>query len=141
MGASGNPEASWRECVVDNRRTPIPAQVAFWIDFPRWLHRLSPQNRQAVERLALGYSTSEVAIELRVTRGRITLLRRALADSWHAFMEASNRSGVVAGSEEGCEAESSYSAPPAAEGSRRSPRNARFRNGAYGCSCVPTPVG
>lgn len=83
-------ECLWQDALVDNRRTTIPAQVAFRLDFPRWLGRLTPRDRWAAERLALGYSTSEVAQELSVSSGRISQLRRELAESWYAFTSASS---------------------------------------------------
>ncbi len=79
---------AWQEALVDNRRTSVPAQVAFRVDFPRWLGRLAPRDRQAAERLSLGYSTREVAGELQLSPGRISQLRRELAESWFSFTNA-----------------------------------------------------
>ena len=89
LESNAETEGPWRESLVENRRTSVPAQVAFRLDFPRWLNRLSPRDRQAAERLSLGYTTREVAHELRVSSGRISQLRRELADSWYAFVNAS----------------------------------------------------
>jgi len=49
------------ECLIDARRTPVPDQAAFRIDFPRWLTQQSVWNRKIAERLALGLTTGEVA--------------------------------------------------------------------------------
>lgn len=49
------------ESLIDNRRTPVPKQAAFRIDFPRWLNGLTFRDRRIADRLAMGYSTSEVA--------------------------------------------------------------------------------
>jgi DNA-directed RNA polymerase specialized sigma24 family protein len=86
LGAPGDQVGEWMECLVDNRVTSIPYQVAFRLDFPRWLDSQSPRVRRIAERLSLGYSTSEVASEFKVSAGRISQLRRQLADSWYEFI-------------------------------------------------------
>lgn len=87
LGAPGDQVGVWLDCLFDNRQSPVPVQAAFRIDFPRWLNSLPPRNRQIAERLSAGYSTQEVAKEFGVSQGRISQLRRELADSWHAFHE------------------------------------------------------
>src|SRR5204862_4760473 len=82
LGEAGATDSLWQDALVDNRRTTVPAQVAFRLDFPRWLDRLTSRDRRAAERLALGYSTSEVAQELSVSSGRIFQLRREEAGAW-----------------------------------------------------------
>ena len=86
LGAPGDQVGEWMECLVDNRVTSIPNQVAFRIDFPRWLEEQSPRDRRIAERLSLGYSTSDVASEFKISPGRISQLRRQLADSWYEFI-------------------------------------------------------
>jgi hypothetical protein len=78
-------QAAWREAIVEDRQTPVPDQVAFRIDFPEWLHRLSMRDRRIAEMLARGESTSEVARCHRLTAGRVSQLRRELHDSWLRF--------------------------------------------------------
>ncbi len=92
LGAPGDQVGEWMECLVDNRVTSIPNQVAFRIDFPRWLDELSPRDRRIAERLSLGYSTSDVASEFKISPGRISQLRRQLADSWYEFISVTLRS-------------------------------------------------
>ena len=76
---------TWREAVVNDPRTPVFHQVWFRIDFPEWLSRLSRRNRQIVKALAHGDSTTEVAQRFDVTKGTVSQLRRAFAESWFAF--------------------------------------------------------
>jgi hypothetical protein len=44
----------WLEAVVEDRRTPIPEQVAFRCDFPAWLGLLPNRGRHIAEALAEG---------------------------------------------------------------------------------------
>lgn len=88
----------WFEFIVEDRRTPVPDQAAFRCDFPGWLDTLSPQKRQIAEKLAVGDTTSEVALECKVSPGRIRQIRRELDDSWreyHGDLEGSPQSNVV----------------------------------------------
>jgi hypothetical protein len=76
---------SWLENLVDNTATPIADQAAFRIDFRAWLKGLQPRLRKLALYLALGYSTSEAAHRFRVSRARISQLRRELASSWQTL--------------------------------------------------------
>ena len=78
-------EGVWLEAVVEDRRTPVPDQVWFRIDFPRWLSGLSARDRRMAEALAAGSRPGEVAEELGVCPARITQKRREFYDSWRAF--------------------------------------------------------
>jgi len=75
----------WAEAIVEDRRTPVPDQVAFRIDFPRWLTLLSTRNRRIAEALALGNSTSLVAKRFKLSPGRISQLRGELYKSWQNY--------------------------------------------------------
>lgn len=75
----------WREMITEDRRTPIPEQVSFRLDFPAWLQRLSPDNRRCAILLARGYRGTEVARKLRVTTARISQVRRELHGNWLRF--------------------------------------------------------
>jgi hypothetical protein len=75
----------WLEQLVENRRT-TPAELACTrIDFPRWLESLPPRDRNIAEALSLGHTTSHVAKRFELSRGRISQLRRELAESWRRF--------------------------------------------------------
>jgi hypothetical protein len=85
IGTPVEQRQEWMECLTDNRRTPVPEQAHFRIEFPRWLRTQTRRNRQIAERLSLGYSTAEVAQRFKVSPGRISQIRRELHDSWQAF--------------------------------------------------------
>jgi hypothetical protein len=78
-------EDQWIEAVIEDRRTPVPDQVAFRLDFPAWLKRLSTRDRQIAETLALGHTTGEVAERFGLSPARISQLRRELHCSWLEF--------------------------------------------------------
>jgi hypothetical protein len=81
-----DPESGgWMEAVVEDPKTPPPDQAAFRIDFHRWLDELPRRNRRVAECLALGNSTSQVAKRFRVSAGRVSQLRRELADEWQRY--------------------------------------------------------
>jgi DNA-directed RNA polymerase specialized sigma24 family protein len=77
----------WRDMVAGNRRTSVPDQVAFAIDFPRWLATLPRRSRAIVRRLVNGDRTGEVARRFGLSPGRVSQLRRELAESWEHFHE------------------------------------------------------
>ncbi|MFZ5830080.1 MAG: hypothetical protein ACOY3P_08330, partial [Planctomycetota bacterium] len=59
-------DGAWQEALLeDRRRTPVAELAAFRVDFRAWLKGLSRQQRRAVELLALGNGTGEVACALR----------------------------------------------------------------------------
>lgn len=76
---------AWCDVVVEDRKTPVPDQAAFRIDFPAWLRQLSRRNRTIALRLAAGTSTSEVAQRFQLTEGRVSQLRQEFQRSWHQF--------------------------------------------------------
>ena len=75
----------WNEAIVEDSRTPVPEQVAFRIDFPQWLARLTRRNRKIAEALSLGNTTSDVARHFRMSPGRISQLRAEFYHSWRDF--------------------------------------------------------
>ncbi|HUT93405.1 MAG TPA: hypothetical protein VMY37_28335 [Thermoguttaceae bacterium] len=75
----------WIEAMIEDTETPVPDQAAFRCDFPAWLATHSTRHRRVAEALALSYSTGEVAKRFKVSRGRISQLRRELHDSWLEF--------------------------------------------------------
>jgi len=75
---------AWQEAVVDNTQTPPADAAAFRIDFPQWLASLSPRNRQLVDLLALSHTPTYAARQLKVSRGRISQLRKFFARRWYA---------------------------------------------------------
>ena len=77
----------WNEAIVEDSRTPVPEQVAFRIDFPRWLAQLTRRNRKIAEALSLGNTTSEVAKRFEMSAGRISQLRKEFYRSWQEFQQ------------------------------------------------------
>lgn len=75
----------WREMLMEDRRTPIPDQVSFRVDFPEWLKRLTHNQRRCAELLANGHQGQEVAQQLRMTPARISQVRRELRAEWERF--------------------------------------------------------
>src|SRR5262249_40435803 len=78
----------------NNRRLTSPDQVAFRIDFPRWLAGLAARDRHAVQDLALGHRTEVVARKYGVTPGAVSHRRRDFHRAWQRFQ------GELSGSED-----------------------------------------
>ena len=79
-------DGCWEEAVVqDTRNAPVPDIVAFRCDFADWLDQLPRRNRRIAEFLSLGHRTSAAAKRFKVSQGRVSQLRRELADSWKKF--------------------------------------------------------
>ena len=79
-------ENAWAEVVVEDRTTG-PAEIArVHIDFDAWLRQLSRRNRRIAEFLALGNRTQDAAQKFKISEGRVSQLRRELAESWRAFV-------------------------------------------------------
>ncbi|QDU89321.1 hypothetical protein Pla175_27100 [Pirellulimonas nuda] len=76
--------AGWAELVADPRATPAEI-AAVRIDFRDWLGRLPAAKRRLAVALAEGESTGDAARRLGVSAGRVSQLRRDLAESWRAF--------------------------------------------------------
>jgi hypothetical protein len=85
LGTSSEQRDEWLECLTDNRRTPIPDQAHFRIEFPRWLSTQTNRNRQIAATLAIGYSTGEVARKFNISAARVSQIRRELYESWNEF--------------------------------------------------------
>lgn len=75
----------WAEALIDNRQTPVPDQVSFRCDFPRWLQTLRPRDRRLVDLLAIGHSTQSMAKRFSVSPARISQLRHELHQWWQLF--------------------------------------------------------
>lgn len=73
------------EALQDNRRSPVPDQVAFRLDFPRWLRSYSPRDRHIILAMTMNERTSELAVRFGLTPGRISQLRRSYHGDWERF--------------------------------------------------------
>jgi hypothetical protein len=80
-------DGEWIDKLVADKRASIPDQVAAKLDVSAWFTSLTQRPKQIAKDLAFGSSTSEVARTHGVTPGRISQLRRALAESWAAFQQ------------------------------------------------------
>jgi hypothetical protein len=75
----------WQEILVEDRQAG-PAEIAATrIDMRDWLSALPERTRRVAECLATGETTTAVARAFDLTPGRISQLRAALRQSWHAF--------------------------------------------------------
>ena len=74
------------EALQDNRRSPIPDQVSFRLDFPAWLDRLSARDQRIVEDLSLGHRTTDVARKYSLSPGRVSQLREQFRRGWMQFV-------------------------------------------------------
>jgi len=78
-------EGSWRMALLADRRSSVPDQAAFRIDFPGWLRQLTPRNRRIAVALGRGELTQDVSRRFRLSPGRVSQLRRELQRSWEQF--------------------------------------------------------
>ena len=78
-------EQEWTQTVVEDR-TAGPADIARTrIDFADWLDSLNRRDRRVAEFLANGETTKAAARKFRISQGRISQLRRELAEHWKRF--------------------------------------------------------
>jgi hypothetical protein len=78
-------ERRWKEITIEDAR-PSPAEQAAWrLDFLEWLKRLPVEARRIALTLASGETTGGAAKLYRLSPGRISQIRRALRENWHAF--------------------------------------------------------
>lgn len=79
----------WKESLPVDGRTPVIDQVCFRLDFKCWYASLSPVRRQVVDQLSLGDTPADVATKLKVSRARVSQIRRELQRDWERFNEES----------------------------------------------------
>jgi hypothetical protein len=78
-------EGTWREILVEDRRSTPADIAAARIDVPSFFATLTPRSRLMAEALAGGESTAGVAKQFRVSAARISRLRRQLHEKWLPF--------------------------------------------------------
>jgi len=78
-------EGTWKELLVEDRRCTPAELAASRLDFEAWWRRLPRRKRLIAAALAAGSTTSETARSFQLTEGRISQLRRELAESWREF--------------------------------------------------------
>ena len=85
-------DESWINDVLEDKRASVPDQVAARLDFRAWFGTLPKRTARIARDLALGCSTAELASKYRLSPGRISQMRRSLANSWREFQHEDNRS-------------------------------------------------
>lgn len=70
------------EQLRDNTDSPIPDQVAFRIDWPRFFDSLPERDRELAAFLALGHSAQHAAAQFGLSPGRVTQLRQGWCRDW-----------------------------------------------------------
>ncbi len=90
-------DGQWLEAVVEDKRCSPADVAACRIDFADWLAGLSSRQRRIATVLASGESTAQTAKRFRVSRGRISQLRKEFHVSWCEFQGESPAQIVDAG--------------------------------------------
>ena len=83
-GSGAVPDA-WREWLAEDNRVSPAEEAAFRVDFESWLEGLPGRDRRVAELLATGEMTLAVARMVGISPGRVSQLRRELAESWREF--------------------------------------------------------
>ncbi len=79
-------EETWSEILIEDRHAG-PSEIAGTrIDFESWLQSLPCRHRRLAQYLSLGNRTSEAARKFKISAGRVSQLRRELAESWKKFV-------------------------------------------------------
>jgi len=73
------------EALHDNRRSSVPDQVCFRIDFPSWLGTRTERDRRVIQDLMLGERALDVADKYGLSPARISQLRREFLLDWELF--------------------------------------------------------
>jgi hypothetical protein len=79
-------EDAWCEICVEDRHAGLADVAATKLDFSAWLRSLPRRPRRIAKTLATGETTGATARRFGVSEGRISQLRRELADSWRVFV-------------------------------------------------------
>jgi hypothetical protein len=78
-------ENTWEEVLVEDRHAGPAETARVRLDFAAWLDSLKRRDRKIALKLAEGEKTSDVARRFKISAGRISQLRRELAESWKKF--------------------------------------------------------
>ena len=80
---------AWVEILIEDRRATPADTAAMRIDFVDWLRSLPSRLRRIALFLSTGETTSAAAKQFRVSRGRISQIRRELLEAWETFQSPS----------------------------------------------------
>jgi hypothetical protein len=78
-------ENAWCEVLVEDRRAGPADTARMRLDFESWLASLPVRYRHLAQYLSLGNRTSDAARKFRVSNGRVSQIRKELAESWQKF--------------------------------------------------------
>ena len=81
-----DPDECCHELLAESRNATPAELAASRIDFDAWLKSLPVRHRRIALFLSLGNRTSQAARRFRVSAGRISQLRRELAENWRWFI-------------------------------------------------------
>ena len=73
------------EALHDNTQTPVPEQVSFRIDFPKWRRSRPHRDRKIIDQLMAGERTQNVARKFGISEGRVAQLRREFHQDWERY--------------------------------------------------------
>jgi len=76
----------WTQLVVEDKNAGPAEIVRVRMDFSDWLASLPCRHRRLAQYLSLGNRTSQAARKFRVSEGRVSQLRKELAESWRKFV-------------------------------------------------------
>jgi len=63
----------------------VPDQVIFRVDFPAWQSTRSARDRQVIDYMMSGESTTALARRFGLSSARISQMRREFHDAWLTF--------------------------------------------------------
>ena len=78
-------QQTWSTILVEDKHTGLAETAITRIDFAAWLYQLPARLQSIAQFLATGETTAAAAKRFDVSRGRISQLRRELAQNWHYF--------------------------------------------------------
>jgi hypothetical protein len=81
------------DALRDNMQTPVPDQVCFRCDFPRWQGTRSDRDRRLIDDLMTGERTGDVARKHRLSPARVAQLRREFHEDWEEFCACPEEDG------------------------------------------------
>ena len=79
-------EEAWQEVLIEDKHAGPADTARVRLDFSEWLASLPCRHRRLAQYLSLGNRTSDAAKKFRVSAGRVSQLRKELADSWRKFI-------------------------------------------------------
>ncbi len=87
---SPNENSVWRRALLEDRRTAVPDQVAFRMDWSKFLSQQTDRTRRIIAALAAGNRRCEVAEMFGVTPPSITERMDRVRCEWLAFQEVAS---------------------------------------------------